>query len=105
VIDRQGSGAIGPVDDAQDLAEGDHVGRFQQQVTALLAATADDDALVLEVEQDLLQELLRNFCCAAMSEIITGSPSSASARTVSARSAYFAFCVIISNHRYVRRAR
>jgi hypothetical protein len=32
-----------------------------------------------------------------MSEIITGSPSSASARTVSARSAYFAFCVIILN--------
>src|SRR5262245_11094368 len=49
------------VDDAEYLAEGDHVGRLQQQVSTRLAAATDDDTLMLEVKKDLFEELLRDF--------------------------------------------
>ena len=45
-----------PVDDAQHLAEGDLGGRHQQPIAAELAALAHDDAVVLQLEQDLLEE-------------------------------------------------
>src|SRR5690606_16095389 len=48
----------GAVDDAQDFAKGDLFRLLQKQVAARLAAPAHDDALVLEIEQDLLEELL-----------------------------------------------
>lgn len=49
------------IDDTQDLAESDAVGRLQQQIAALLAATTDYYALMLQVEQDLFQKLLRDL--------------------------------------------
>lgn len=42
------------VDDAQDLAEGDLGGGHQQRITAELAALAYNDAVMLQLEQDLL---------------------------------------------------
>ena len=48
------------VEDAQHLPEGDAIGGHEQAVAAELAAPALHDAVPLELEQDLLEELARD---------------------------------------------
>src|SRR5690606_11939326 len=49
-----------PVDDVQDLAERDHVSPLQEHIAAELSPAARHDAVVLEIEEDLLEELARD---------------------------------------------
>ena len=48
------------VENPQDLAEGDLVRRHQQHVAAELAALAHDDAVALQLKEDLLEEFTGN---------------------------------------------
>ena len=57
---KQGSGAIGPSRMRKHLAEGDLARRHQQRVAAELAALAHDDAVALQLKQDLLEEFAGN---------------------------------------------
>src|SRR5690606_31580220 len=48
------------VDNAHHFAKGDRVSTLEKHITTRLAAPAHHDAMVLQVEKDLLQELLWN---------------------------------------------
>src|SRR5205823_5255663 len=50
-----------PVDDAQELSDGDLFGRFQQLIAAIAAASAGDQPRRLEAEQDLFEEFAGNL--------------------------------------------
>ena len=56
----QGSGAIGPSIDPQDAADRHLARRLDQHVAAGASAPAGDDALAFQIEQDVLEEVLRN---------------------------------------------
>ena len=61
VLDRLGRGRLDvgdrALDGADDVGDGHLVGRLGQPVAALGAAAGADDAVVLELEQDVLEEL------------------------------------------------
>src|SRR5690606_41629968 len=49
-----------PVDNPQHLTKGDLRGVLEEHIATGLAAAARDNAVVLQVKQDLLEELLRD---------------------------------------------
>ena len=53
-------GAIGTVNDPQDMPECNLVGWHQQAIAPEPASATGDDAMVLQVEENLLEELARD---------------------------------------------
>jgi len=64
------------IDNAHDLAEGDRSGIAGEQVAAVLAAPAVQDTVMLEIEQDELEELLRQCSRSAAAPPPAARPAS-----------------------------